>query len=80
MGEINEELDEVSQLKRDIEKSGMSKEALKKAKSEFSKFKQMSPMSAEASVVRSYLDWLTNIPWKKRSKIKSDLNSANRNS
>ena len=78
LGEINDELDEVSQLERDIEKSGMSKEALKKAKSEFSKFKQMSPMSAEASVVRSYLDWLTNIPWKKRSKIKSDLKSANK--
>jgi ATP-dependent Lon protease len=54
----------------------MSKEALKKANNEFTKFKQMSPMSAEASVVRSYLDWLTGIPWKKRSKVKSNLKSA----
>ena len=54
----------------------MSKEALKKANNEFTKFKQMSPMSAEASVVRSYLDWLTGIPWKKRSKVKSHLGSA----
>ena len=54
----------------------MSKEALKKAKNEFAKFKQMSPMSAEASVVRSYLDWLTAVPWKKKSKVKSDLKTA----
>ena len=53
------------------------KKALKKAKNEFTKFKQMSPMSAEASVVRSYLDWLTAIPWKKRSKVKSDLKVSN---
>ncbi|MDO7651313.1 MAG: endopeptidase La, partial [Gammaproteobacteria bacterium] len=67
---------ELTQLESDIEKAGMSKEALKKAKNEFTKFKQMSPMSAEASVVRSYLDWLTAVPWKKKSKVKSDLKSA----
>ena len=55
LGDINEEEDELTQLESDIEKAGMSKEALKKAKNEFAKFKQMSPMSAEASVVRSYL-------------------------
>ena len=76
MGDISEEGDEISQLEKDIAKAGMSKEALKKANNEFTKFKQMSPMSAEASVVRSYLDWLTGIPWKKRSKVKSNLNSA----
>jgi ATP-dependent Lon protease len=76
LGDISEEGDEISQLEGDIEKAGMSKEALKKAKNEFNKFKQMSPMSAEASVVRSYLDWLTGIPWKKRSKVKTDLKSA----
>jgi ATP-dependent Lon protease len=76
LGDIGEEGDEISQLEDDIKKSGMSKEALKKANNEFAKFKQMSPMSAEASVVRSYLDWLTAIPWKKRSKVKSDLKSA----
>jgi ATP-dependent Lon protease len=76
LGDIGEEGDEISQLEDDIKKSGMSKEALKKANNEFTKFKQMSPMSAEASVVRSYLDWLTAIPWKKRSKVKSNLKSA----
>ena len=76
LGDINEEEDELTQLESDIDKAGMSKEALKKAKNEFTKFKQMSPMSAEASVVRSYLDWLTAVPWKKKSKVKSDLKSA----
>ena len=76
LGDISDEGDEISQLEEDIDKAGMSKEALKKAKNEFTKFKQMSPMSAEASVVRSYLDWLTSIPWKKKSKVKSDLKSA----
>ncbi len=76
LGDISEEGDEISQLEEDIAKAGMSKEALKKANTEFTKFKQMSPMSAEASVVRSYLDWLTTIPWKKKSKVKSDLKSA----
>jgi ATP-dependent Lon protease len=54
----------------------MPKEALKKAMSEFSKFKLMSPMSAEASVVRSYLDWVSNLPWKKKTKIKSNIKNA----
>ena len=76
LGDISEEGDEISQLEENIAKAGMSKEALKKANNEFTKFKQMSPMSAEASVVRSYLDWLTGIPWKKRSKVKSNLKSA----
>ena len=76
LGDINEEEDELTQLESDIDKAGMSKEALKKAKNEFAKFKQMSPMSAEASVVRSYLDWLTAVPWKKKSKVKSDLKTA----
>jgi ATP-dependent Lon protease len=76
LGDINEEEDELTQLESDIAKAGMSKEALKKANNEFAKFKQMSPMSAEASVVRSYLDWLTAVPWKKKSKVKSDLKTA----
>ena len=76
LGDINEEEDELTQLESEIAKAGMSKEALKKANNEFAKFKQMSPMSAEASVVRSYLDWLTSIPWKKKSKVKSDLKTA----
>jgi ATP-dependent Lon protease len=76
LGDISEEGDELTQLEENISKAGMSKEALKKANNEFTKFKQMSPMSAEASVVRSYLDWLTAIPWKKRSKVKSNLTAA----
>jgi ATP-dependent Lon protease len=76
LGDISEEGDELTQLEESISNAGMSKEALKKANNEFTKFKQMSPMSAEASVVRSYLDWLTGIPWKKRSKVKSHLGSA----
>lgn len=54
----------------------MSKEALKKAKAEFTKLKMMSPMSAEATVVRNYLDWMVGVPWKKRSKIRNDLSKA----
>ena len=76
LGDISDDGDEISQIEENIAKAGMSKEALKKANNEFNKFKQMSPMSAEASVVRSYLDWLTAIPWKKRSKVKSNLSSA----
>ncbi|MGA1511432.1 MAG: endopeptidase La, partial [Gammaproteobacteria bacterium] len=65
-------------LEKQIKKSGMSKEALKKADNELSKFKLMSPMSAEASVIRSYLDWLISAPWKKTSKIKNDLPVASK--
>ena len=76
LGDITDEGDEISQLETQIQKSGMPKEALKKAMSEFSKFKLMSPMSAEASVVRSYLDWVSNLPWKKKTKIKSNIKNA----
>ena len=76
LGDITEEGDEITQLETQIKKSGMPKEALKKAMSEFSKFKLMSPMSAEASVVRSYLDWVSNLPWKKKTKIKSNIKNA----
>jgi len=76
LGDITEEGDEISQLETQIKKSGMPKEALKKAMNEFSKFKLMSPMSAEASVVRSYLDWVSNLPWKKKTKIKSNIKNA----
>ena len=76
LGEMGDEGDEFEVLKNKIEDSGMSKEALKKAKSEFSKFKMMSPTSAEASVVRSYLECLIEVPWKKRGKVKSDIKAA----
>ena len=54
----------------------MTKEAQEKALTELQKYKMMSPMSAEASVVRGYIDWMLNIPWKKKSKIRSDLKKA----
>ena len=76
LGEISDEGDEFDVLDKKIEKSGMPKEALEKAKSELNKFKQMAPSSAEASVVRSYLDYLIGVPWKKRSKVKSNINES----
>ena len=76
LGEIGEEGDELENLEKKIHEVGMSKEALKKAKSELSKFKHMAPSSAEASVVRTYLDCLVDVPWKKKSKIKSDIKDS----
>ena len=73
LGEIGEEGDELENLEKKINEVGMSKEALKKAKSELAKFKHMAPSSAEASVVRTYLDCLVDVPWKKKSKVKSDI-------
>ena len=68
--------DELSELEERIEKTKLTKEARDKAKGELKKLRQMSPMSAEATVVRNYLDWLLGIPWGKRSKIKKDLVGA----
>ncbi len=76
MGELDEAPNEAEELKGRIEKSGMPKEALDKALAEWSKLKMMSPMSSEASVVRTYLDWMVNVPWKKRSKISLELDRA----
>jgi ATP-dependent Lon protease len=67
---------ETDELLRRVEASGMSKEARNKAQAEISKLRMMSPMSAEASVVRSYVEWLANLPWKKRSKVKHDISEA----
>jgi ATP-dependent Lon protease len=76
LGEIDGDGDEFDQLEQKIDSSGMPKEALKKAKSELAKFKLMAPTSAEASVTRSYLDYLIGVPWKKKGKIKSDLKAS----
>ncbi|WP_372859728.1 endopeptidase La [Pseudoalteromonas sp.] len=76
LGEIDDVPDEFEALKKRIEESGMPNEAKEKATAEFNKLKMMSPMSAEASVVRSYIDTLINVPWKKRSKVKKDLVGA----
>lgn len=76
LGELEEGGSDIDELERKILTAGMPKESLDKAKSELSKLKMMSPMSAEASVVRNYLDWIIAIPWKKRSKVKHDLTIA----
>lgn len=67
---------EYEQLEAKIEEVGMPKAALEKARSEVSKLKMMSPMSAEASVLRNYIDWMVGVPWKKRSKVKHNLKNA----
>lgn len=76
LGDMDDVPNEMDELEKKIETSGMSKEALKKAKAELGKLKMMSPMSAEATVVRNYLDWMVGVPWKKRSKIRNDLSKA----
>ena len=77
LGDISgEETNEVEDLGNKIEEAGMPAEIKTKAESELNKLKMMSPMSAEATVVRNYIDWLLNIPWKKRSKIRHDLVAA----
>ena len=67
---------EAEELQQRIDEAGMPKDAKEKARSELNKLKLMSPMSSEASVVRTYLDWMVNIPWKKRSKVRLDLVKA----
>jgi ATP-dependent Lon protease len=76
LGELEDGGSEFDELEEKIEKAGMPKEAREKARSELNKLKMMSPMSAEASVVRSYLDWMVAVPWKKRTRIKHDLEAA----
>ncbi len=76
LGDLDESGNDLGDLEARIEKAGMPKEALEKARSEFNKLKMMSPMSAEATVVRNYLDWILMMPWKKRSKICKDLKAA----
>ena len=76
LGEMDDAPNEVDELQTRIDEAKMPAEALEKANSELSKLKMMSPMSAEASVVRGYLEWLVGVPWKKRSKIKHDIKRA----
>jgi len=76
LGDMDDVPNELEELEQKIEKAGMSKEARKKADSEMNKLKMMSPMSAEATVVRNYIDWLVNVPWKKHTKIRHDLAAA----
>ena len=76
LGDMDESPNELEELARRIESAGMSKEARGKASAELNKLKMMSPMSAEATVVRNYVDWLANVPWKKRTRIRHDLRKA----
>jgi len=76
LGEGEDGRDEVAELEERIAKTKLSKEARDKAQAEAKKLRSMSPMSAEATVVRNYLDWLLGIPWKKRSKVRKDIKHA----
>lgn len=76
LGDGDEGHNEVEELKKRIEAAGLPKDAMTKAQAELNKLKQMSPMSAEATVVRSYLDWLVQVPWKAQSKVRLDLTKA----
>lgn len=76
LGELDDVPDEFEALQQKIEDAGMTDEAKQKAEAELAKLKMMSPMSAEATVVRGYIDWMVSVPWKKKSKVKKDLAKA----
>ncbi|MFP5374293.1 MAG: endopeptidase La [Gammaproteobacteria bacterium] len=76
LGDLDDAPGDMEELARRIAEAGMPREVEAKARNEFNKLKQMSPMSAEAAVVRNYLDWLLGVPWKKRSKVRKDLKAA----
>ena len=78
LGETEEGRDELQELEDKIKETKLSKEAREKSTAELKKLRNMSPMSAEATVVRNYLDWMLSIPWKKRSRISKDLDRAQR--
>ncbi len=78
LGEMEDGPNEIEELVKKIEEAGMPKEAKEKVEAELKKLKMMSPMSAEATVVRNYIDWLIQVPWKKRSKVRKDLVLAER--
>jgi len=76
LGDGDGELDEMGELDKKIEDTKLSKEAHERAQNEMKKLRQMSPMSAEATVVRNYLDWILSVPWSKRSRTKKDIKIA----
>jgi ATP-dependent Lon protease len=78
LGELEDSPNELEELAKRIKAAGMPKEVHEKAEAELNKLKMMSPMAAEATVVRNYIDWLVNVPWKKKSKIRKDLAEAER--
>lgn len=73
LGDLGEEVSEADELEKKIVAAAMPKEAEEKARTELNKLKMMSPMSAEASVLRAYIDWMIKVPWSKRSKVRHDL-------
>ncbi len=76
LGDLGEDVNEIDELEKKIHSVGMPKEVEEKARAELGKLKMMSPMSAEASVLRAYIDWMLKVPWKKRSKVRHDLARA----
>lgn len=77
LGDLDENgTTDIEELKKRIDEAGMPQEALDKTLSEYNKLKMMSPMSAEAAVVRGYIDWMLQVPWSKRSKLRHDMNRA----
>jgi ATP-dependent Lon protease len=76
LGDMDDAPNELEALQQKIDAAGMPKDAKEKAASEMSKLKMMSPMSAEASVVRGYLDWMLNVPWKNNSKLRANIDLA----
>ena len=80
LGESEEGKDETQELEEKIAKTKLTKEAREKSIAELKKLRNMSPMSAEATVVRNYLDWMLGIPWKKRSRVKKDITGSGEHS
>ena len=78
LGEVEEGVSDIEALEKKVRESGMPKAAQEKCESELNKLKMMAPMSAEASVLRGYLDWMVGVPWKKRTRVKHDLARAER--
>ncbi|WP_431065330.1 endopeptidase La [Methylotuvimicrobium sp.] len=76
LGEMDDAPYEIEELEKKINSAGMTAEAKEKATAELNKLKMMSPMSAEATVVRNYIDWMVNVPWKKKTKVRHDLKVA----
>ena len=76
LGDMDDATNEIEELEQKIAKAGMSKPAKEKANAELNKLKLMSPMSAEATVIRNYIDWMVSVPWKKKTKIRHDLQIA----
>jgi ATP-dependent Lon protease len=76
LGELGEDVTEVDETEKKIAAANMPKEAAEKARAELNKLKMMPPMSAEASVLRSYIDWMVRVPWSKKSKVRHDLAKA----